>query len=105
MTPYLADCIFFDTPFITINVFFFFFSSRRRHTRLVSDWSSDVCSSDLKIAAPLVVATYDGRPTKIEGNPLHPAVKGASDTWAQASILDMYDPERARAFRDRKSVV
>src|SRR5262249_59853595 len=29
-------------------VFFFFFSSRRRHTRLVSDWSSDVCSSDLR---------------------------------------------------------
>src|SRR5438046_7712592 len=29
--------------------FFFFFSSRRRHTRLVSDWSSDVCSSDLAI--------------------------------------------------------
>src|SRR5438046_7644158 len=28
-------------------VYFFFFSSRRRHTRLVSDWSSDVCSSDL----------------------------------------------------------
>src|SRR5438046_3748675 len=28
-------------------VFFFFFSSRRRHTILVSDWSSDVCSSDL----------------------------------------------------------
>src|SRR5437016_9049435 len=29
-------------------IFFFFFSSRRRHTRLVSDWSSDVCSSDLR---------------------------------------------------------
>src|SRR5215213_2245602 len=29
------------------SLFFFFFSSRRRHTRLVSDWSSDVCSSDL----------------------------------------------------------
>src|SRR4051812_49944034 len=28
--------------------FFFFFSSRRRHTRLTCDWSSDVCSSDLK---------------------------------------------------------
>src|SRR5438046_9363560 len=28
-------------------LFVFFFSSRRRHTRLVSDWSSDVCSSDL----------------------------------------------------------
>src|SRR5438093_7409098 len=31
--------------------FFFFFSSRRRHTRLVSDWSSDVCSSDLKLTS------------------------------------------------------
>src|SRR5262249_56237876 len=30
-----------------LSLFFFFFSSRRRHTRLVSDWSSDVCSSDL----------------------------------------------------------
>src|SRR5262249_58917506 len=30
---------------------FFFFSSRRRHTRLVSDWSSDVCSSDLQTHA------------------------------------------------------
>src|SRR5438045_8323740 len=28
-------------------IFFFFFSSRRRHTRCLSDWSSDVCSSDL----------------------------------------------------------
>src|SRR5438874_12569960 len=31
-------------------VFFFFFSSRRRHTRSLRDWSSDVCSSDLKAA-------------------------------------------------------
>src|SRR5205814_6462471 len=30
--------------------FFFFFSSRRRHTRCLSDWSSDVCSSDLHMA-------------------------------------------------------
>src|SRR5258705_9353156 len=29
------------------HIFFFFFSSRRRHTRCLSDWSSDVCSSDL----------------------------------------------------------
>src|SRR5829696_7181111 len=33
---------------IIIIFVFFFFSSRRRHTRLVSDWSSDVCSSDLR---------------------------------------------------------
>src|SRR5262249_61529447 len=32
---------------VWVRCFFFFFSSRRRHTRLVSDWSSDVCSSDL----------------------------------------------------------
>src|SRR5438045_8369922 len=32
---------------------FFFFSSRRRHTRCLSDWSSDVCSSDLEIALRL----------------------------------------------------
>src|ERR1039458_768343 len=31
-------------------VFFFFFSSRRRHTRCLSDWSSDVCSSDLDLS-------------------------------------------------------
>src|SRR5205814_3730128 len=30
--------------------FFFFFSGRRRHTRCLSDWSSDVCSSDLRTA-------------------------------------------------------
>src|SRR5437016_7151739 len=37
----------------------FFFSSRRRHTRLVSDWSSDVCSSDLGVKglSPQVAAT------------------------------------------------
>src|SRR5262249_56668676 len=34
---------------------FFFFSSRRRHTRLVSDWSSDVCSSDLSHVRPELV--------------------------------------------------
>src|SRR5215467_5121472 len=32
-------------------MFFFFFSSRRRHTRLQGDWSSDVCSSDLRFGA------------------------------------------------------
>ena len=44
---------------------------------------------------PLVVTTFDGRPTKIEGNPLHPVSKGATDVWAQSSILDLYDPQRS----------
>src|SRR5258706_12109621 len=38
---------YFDCRSRLFCLFFFFFSSRRRHTRLVSDWSSDVCSSDL----------------------------------------------------------
>src|SRR5690349_22960038 len=36
--------------FFFIFLFFFFFSSRRRHTRSLRDWSSDVCSSDLTSA-------------------------------------------------------
>src|SRR5438046_4285520 len=39
---------------------FFFFSSRRRHTRLVSDWSSDVCSSDLELDR-LLAAAVEGQ--------------------------------------------
>src|SRR5438046_4491167 len=39
--------------------FFFFFSSRRRHTRLVSDWSSDVYSSDLKLPSRRLACPHD----------------------------------------------
>src|SRR5262249_59005492 len=42
--------------------FFFFFSSRRRHTRLVSDWSSDVCSSDLSFPPAMTDPGTRGRP-------------------------------------------
>src|SRR5437868_14667023 len=49
-------------------------------------------------AIPLVATTIDGRPIKIEGNPLHPASGGATDTFAQASVLDLYDPFRSRRF-------
>ena len=49
-------------------------------------------------ALPLVVSTVDGRPIKIEGNPLHPASGGATDAFAQASILDLYDPARSQRY-------
>src|SRR3984893_2038952 len=52
-------------------------------------------------AIPLVVTTHDGRPTKIDGNPLHPASGGATDAFAQASILDLYDPARSKRFLER----
>jgi molybdopterin-containing oxidoreductase family iron-sulfur binding subunit len=45
---------------------------------------------------PLIVETHDARPTKIEGNPSHAATGGATDIFAQASVLDLYDPDRAQ---------
>ncbi|PYL10179.1 MAG: hydrogenase [Verrucomicrobia bacterium] len=47
---------------------------------------------------PLVATTVDGRPIKLEGNPLHPASAGATDTFVQASVLDLYDPTRSKRF-------
>jgi Fe-S-cluster-containing dehydrogenase component/anaerobic selenocysteine-containing dehydrogenase len=49
----------------------------------------------------LVVTTHEGRPTKVEGNPDHPASLGATDIWAQSSILDLYDPERSHQPHDK----
>src|SRR5437773_3063930 len=49
-------------------------------------------------AIPLIATTVDGRPIKLEGNPLHPASAGRTDTFVQASILDLYDPSRSRRF-------
>ena len=64
----------------------FFFSSRRRHTRLQGDWSSDVCSSDLKAVRLMPVAHRE-----------------AANKVLESMILQQQQPAHSNV--DRKSVV
>ena len=58
----------------------------------------------------VVAVSVDGRPIKVDGNPTHPLTKGASDAYLQATVLNVYDPDRSRTpvvrngtARDEKS--
>ncbi len=47
------------------------------------------------VATGLLVTSYDGRPIKVEGNPLHPFSRGKSNALMQAGVLELYDPDRS----------
>lgn len=46
------------------------------------------------VAQGLRIEANDGRPTKVEGNPVHPTSKGGANSYSQASVLNLYDPDR-----------
>lgn len=57
------------------------------------------------VASPLLATTYEGRPVKIDGNPEHPASRGATGPIEQALLLQLYDPNRVRGVRHGRQAV
>ncbi len=55
-------------------------------------------------ARGIVVESNEGRPTKVEGNELHPASLGGTDVFAQGFLLNLYDPDRSQTLTERGEI-
>src|SRR2546426_11784207 len=100
---------------------FFFFSSRRRHTRLQGDWSSDVCSSDLKVemgqgtytSMPMLLAEeleVDLSQVRLEHAPPDDALYaepsfGVQETGGSTSVRGNWEPLRRAGATARSMLV
>ena len=72
---------------------------------LIPGVASYYCTSipGLKANTPVIVESHQARPTKIEGNPTYKPFGGATSTHDQASILDLYDPDRSTKSLHKKN--
>ena len=52
----------------------------------------------------VIVTSIDGRPIKVDGNPRHPASLGATDVFAEATVLSLYDPDRSRTILENGEI-
>src|SRR5437899_4308598 len=89
---------------ISLFYYFFFFSSRRRHTRCLSDWSSDVCSSDLEAAQIVYQAVWaDPSPTD-PSRTYHSAAQALLNELCQrAGIVRSEERRVGKECRSRRS--